>query len=398
MKKTHLLLLLFALLGTLRASGQNEELTNNVVCDTLIRHCTIFYNTELSAPKQSEAHKPEEVLKWMKANPEIIIEIVGYADSRGTLEYNRILASKRANWIKTYLIDGGIDSKRITAHGNGIDKDVKDNSKARRVDVFKVMLTDVALQTTPHESLPNVIIKEVIKEVEVIKEIIKEVEVIKEIEITKEPTKYSVGLDMGMTHSISTLSAYGADKNRAGFAGGIYFRYNYNKIFSFDAVISVGRLSTANEECPYWLSTEGVKYNSPASNKECYSYNDLRSKAIMQQYAIRANVNVLGLFERFNDSKFDVNISPSISLIGTNAKILRIENEAVIYDPSKNWHFGIGVDLGVGYDITKELNVAIYTGITEVTGKGFDGMPDSGVHKQNYFLKSGFKFTYNIFK
>ncbi|MBA3664220.1 MAG: OmpA family protein [Bacteroidetes bacterium] len=49
----------------------------------------------------------------LKANPNLKIIVNGYADSRGSEMYNKNLSAKRAETVKTYLMEKGVDSKRI---------------------------------------------------------------------------------------------------------------------------------------------------------------------------------------------------------------------------------------------------------------------------------------------
>jgi len=64
-----------------------------------------------------------EILKghvaWLKANPQVRVEIEGHCDERGANEYNLALGIKRANSVKSYLIDSGISSNRLSTVSYG---------------------------------------------------------------------------------------------------------------------------------------------------------------------------------------------------------------------------------------------------------------------------------------
>lgn len=49
----------------------------------------------------------------------IRIEIAGHTDSRGSLEYNDKLSTARAESVKQYLIEKGVESSRLTTKGYG---------------------------------------------------------------------------------------------------------------------------------------------------------------------------------------------------------------------------------------------------------------------------------------
>jgi outer membrane protein OmpA-like peptidoglycan-associated protein len=67
--------------------------------------------------------------------------IVGYTDSVGGQDYNLGLSQRRADSVKFYLVQQGIDSSRLSASGQGMGSPVADNSSAtgrqqnRRVEV-----------------------------------------------------------------------------------------------------------------------------------------------------------------------------------------------------------------------------------------------------------------------
>ena len=59
-----------------------------------------------------------EILKghaaWLKANPQVSVEVEGHCDERGTSEYNLALGAKRAESAKRYLIDLGISPSTLS--------------------------------------------------------------------------------------------------------------------------------------------------------------------------------------------------------------------------------------------------------------------------------------------
>jgi peptidoglycan-associated lipoprotein len=58
-----------------------------------------------------------EILKkkadWLNSNPDVSVVIEGHCDERGTTEYNLALGDRRAESVRSYLIDLGIDSARL---------------------------------------------------------------------------------------------------------------------------------------------------------------------------------------------------------------------------------------------------------------------------------------------
>jgi outer membrane protein OmpA-like peptidoglycan-associated protein len=88
------------------------------------------------------------LIRYLKAHPELKIAIIGYTDDLGPKTYNDKLAYKRALAVRNYLINHGIDPKRIFIEGRGkTDYLVENNSSInrftnRRADFFIIKTTD----------------------------------------------------------------------------------------------------------------------------------------------------------------------------------------------------------------------------------------------------------------
>jgi OOP family OmpA-OmpF porin len=86
----------------------------------------------------------DRVVKLLKENPSIEIEMSAHTDSRGTDEYNFKLSDNRARSVMEYIISQGISKNRITSHGYGETKPVATNDTDegrqlnRRVE-FKIL-------------------------------------------------------------------------------------------------------------------------------------------------------------------------------------------------------------------------------------------------------------------
>lgn len=86
----------------------------------------------------------ERVAVLMRANPEITLELRGYADERGREMFNRILSRQRAEVVRTYLVAAGIQRSRFSVKSFGETapsmrgKDILSYARNRRVEfVFK---------------------------------------------------------------------------------------------------------------------------------------------------------------------------------------------------------------------------------------------------------------------
>lgn len=87
----------------------------------------IFFDTgsfELLPESVSELNKLREFLNM---NSSINIEIGGHTDNVGTEQYNLELSSKRAESVYRFLIQKGIEEKRLKFHGYGFSMPLKSN-------------------------------------------------------------------------------------------------------------------------------------------------------------------------------------------------------------------------------------------------------------------------------
>ncbi len=62
--------------------------------------------------------------------PSIRIEISGHTDSIGDPEYNKDLSRRRAEAVKSYLVENGIKPERVETRGAGMDEPVASNTSA----------------------------------------------------------------------------------------------------------------------------------------------------------------------------------------------------------------------------------------------------------------------------
>jgi len=71
----------------------------------------------------------DEVVDYMKANPNVKMEVQGHTCNLGKAEYNMKLSDKRAGAVKTYLVGKGVAADRLEAKGYGLTKPVAPNDK-----------------------------------------------------------------------------------------------------------------------------------------------------------------------------------------------------------------------------------------------------------------------------
>ena len=72
----------------------------------------------------------------MKENPRLAVELEGYTDPSGSLDYNLALSQRRVEAVRRFLVQQGVDLRRIQAAGLGPIADSKlPADQKRRVTV-----------------------------------------------------------------------------------------------------------------------------------------------------------------------------------------------------------------------------------------------------------------------
>jgi peptidoglycan-associated lipoprotein len=79
----------------------------------------IFFDFDRSKIRADAEPILQENAEALNNNPELSIVIEGYADLRGSVQYNIGLAQRRADSAKAYLVNLGVDESRIEAIGIG---------------------------------------------------------------------------------------------------------------------------------------------------------------------------------------------------------------------------------------------------------------------------------------
>ena len=78
-----------------------------------------YFDTGKFDLRQESFPDLERLLKMMQENPKMVIEVEGHTDNRGSTKPNQVLSENRAKSILTWLVERGIEGKRVTHVGYG---------------------------------------------------------------------------------------------------------------------------------------------------------------------------------------------------------------------------------------------------------------------------------------
>lgn len=210
-----------------------------------------------------------------------------------------------------------------------------------------------------------------------------------------------LGVDGGLPFGLSTFSSFGHDKTHLGWAAGIYGGYRFNPIFSAELSARYGEVNLSAQDCcverNYWLGSDGMLYKAGVLGMDSWEYAQLKSHVRMGWYGARVHVNLLGLLRNTAHSRWTVAVSPHLYAVTTCADIQTLADHAEVMKGSTRWHLGYGASLQAGYQLTSNLNLGIYSGLTRLSGERMDGMPEH-LHKNNFVWESGIRLGISFSK
>ena len=79
----------------------------------------VYYEFDKADLTDNSREALDRLVKVLKENPNITIELSAHCDYRGRAEYNERLSQRRAESVVRYLTEHGIDAERLTAKGYG---------------------------------------------------------------------------------------------------------------------------------------------------------------------------------------------------------------------------------------------------------------------------------------
>ena len=209
------------------------------------------------------------------------------------------------------------------------------------------------------------------------------------------------GVEAGMPFGFSTFSSFGHDKTRLGWDAGFYGGYRFNNIWSAELSAKYGEMNLSAQDCcaerNYWLGSDGVVYKASVLDMDCWEYTHLKSHVRMGWYGARVHLNLLGLLRNTAHSRWTVAVSPHLYAVTTCADIQTLADHAEVMKGSTRWHLGYGASLQAGYQLTSNLNLGIYSGLTRLSGERMDGMPEH-LHKNNFVWESGIRLGISFSK
>lgn len=402
-----LLCVICMILPTGLIAQKSKAIYSNTSTDSIAMRASIYFSPNGGDwIEKSEYMKVGKFLQWALSDTLSRIQLTGWTDKSGTEAYNERLSLRRARSVHNYLIKKGVSTERIQFEGRAIDRQAESDVQARRVDMIGFGFTSapmLAVKTVEpaikEEKQLTVAEPEEEKAVVTAKPAASTDSTQSEIipgnnKRTFVPSRWYIGVGGGVSFGRSTFCSFAMDGTRPGFNVGVLGGYKINKLLSAELSFDYTRMDLRTYDCCLllWLAADGNRYAAPVAGIKNYAYNDLRSVTNLFGLGAHLNIDLVSLWNE--NSRWSALVSPAIYGIYSSADLKQLSTGANATDAT-SYHFGLGADLGVGYQFTDCFGLRLATGINYLTGKGIDGLPQEE-HKTNYVWNTSLKLIFKL--
>jgi outer membrane protein OmpA-like peptidoglycan-associated protein len=108
----------------------------------IVNMSDVLFDTAQHTLRQGAREKLAKVSGIVLAHPGLMLEVEGHTDSIGSDDYNQRLSERRADSVRSYLVQQGLPASSIAARGFGESRPVASNDNAagrqqnRRVEII----------------------------------------------------------------------------------------------------------------------------------------------------------------------------------------------------------------------------------------------------------------------
>ncbi len=118
-----------------RSKSSDQDIVKQLIDGGYVN---VYFKFDSVEPEVYSLQSVNYLIVYMKENPSVNADLIGYADEIGNADYNKRLSEKRAELVKELMVAAGIDEGRLSTKGEGVDSSVEKSSKDARQLVRRV--------------------------------------------------------------------------------------------------------------------------------------------------------------------------------------------------------------------------------------------------------------------
>lgn len=103
-------------------AGQSEPNVRDQVMTRSADLADIYFSFDSSHLSETARAALKRNAEWLKAHPSDRVQVAGYCDARGTVEYNLALGQRRAAAVRDYYAGLGVERARIATISYGKER------------------------------------------------------------------------------------------------------------------------------------------------------------------------------------------------------------------------------------------------------------------------------------
>lgn len=180
-------------------------------------------------------------------------------------------------------------------------------------------------------------------------------------------SRWSLGVNGGVSAIWGDFNSFGADKTYIGFLGGLQLGYQISPTIGLSLSGSYGmnKLGHKSDNADYWMSAEGLtEYSYAGTSAPGYQqYQDLYVKSNNWLVNLNVDINLNNLFcgNKGNDRRWTFLLSPGVYGLYADPKAYEIANDDLFAEQKmqQKWNIGAGGDLSVVFKASKVVDVKL---------------------------------------
>ena len=208
-------------------------------------------------------------------------------------------------------------------------------------------------------------------------------------EIYNDFSRWSLGLNGGISVFRGDMVSFSADKTYLGWQGGLQLGYQFTPTFGFSltAELGQGKGSAKEWEKEFKIYPTGESYYGTEPGAGFAYYNDIYTKIQYFTIGLHGDFNVNNFFGKKEMRRWTVLLSPAVYLQKFSPKLYKKEDDKR-FDTSSTLdnevNLGLGGDIALRYRAGKHVDLQLKSGVAWIANNDFDGVATCCTSKYNW--------------